>query len=763
MKKKKRIFAFLMSVVLTLSMFVQSAAASETAVDVNDMQQLVYQDEESVMPYRLYVPEDYDSEEEYPVVVFLHGAGERGNDNTAQLIHAIQNLFDTHNQMKDAVVIAPQCPFGKRWVETDWAQGSYDSDAVETTQLNTVMKILDAVQNEYSTDSDRIYAVGVSMGGFGTWNLLMNHSDVFAAGIPICGGADPAKADILKDVPIWTFHGTADSAVPYSGTEEMVNAIRAAGGQKIIFTSYSGADHNIWNTAAESFGLIDWLFSQRLSARQDEMTWKGAEAEWSMDEGAGTAVSDNENQYSGQMTGGVSWGEGVRGTGLVFDGSGYVDLGFSDLSRNWTVSAWVKRGETAGDNSVLLAGPNSELKIDQWENTGKVGFTECGVADYTFEYSAPIGEWVQLTFVSDDRGTSLYVNGEFAETNSARINGPAARIGANIQNNPNNLGYFCGALDELRIYDRSLTDDEITALYHTDTEQPVEPESVGKKTLEYFLNSAKKHVADGDTDNCVQSVKDLFTEAIAEGEAVLADEKATREEVMSAAAKLMKAIQALDMKAGDKIDLEMAVELGDTIDLEKYVEAGRAEFIEAQTEAKDVLADGDAMQGDVDSAWNVLVDAMNNLRLKANKDALEALLDEVSTLDLESYTEESVTAFRSALAAAQAVFADNTLAEADQQKVDDAVTALSSARDVLVLKEGETETQNPDNGKNSSTDAGNNENNRSNTGADENADGSSNASAKAAKTGDESSFIWLLLLAAAGAAIVVTVKRRCER
>ena len=277
---------------------------------------------------------------------------------------------------------------------------------------------------------------------------------------------------------------------------------------------------------------------------------------------------------------------------------------------------------------------------------------------------------------------------------------------------------------------------------------------VGKMTLEYFLNSAKEHVADGDTDGCVQSIKDLFTVAIAEGEAVMADENATREEVMSAAAKLMKAIQALDLKAGDKTDLEMAVELGDTIDLAKYVEAGQDEFMAALTAAKDVLADGDAMQEEVNNAWDVLVDAMNNLRLKANKEALEALLDEVNALDLELYTEESVTAFRSALEAARAVFADNMLAEADQQKVDDVVTALAGARDALVLKEGEN--------------AGSSKNNESSTDTDKNKNtgtaGNSGKTAvsKAAKTGDATAvWPWIFVMAtAAGCSATVFSKSR---
>ncbi len=309
-----------------------------------------------------------------------------------------------------------------------------------------------------------------------------------------------------------------------------------------------------------------------------------------------------------------------------------------------------------------------------------------------------------------------------------------------------------------------------------------EEQTVSKKTLEYFLNRAKEYQANGTVDSCVESVKKLFEEAVAEGEAVMADEHATRDEVMDASLKLMKAIHALDMKAADKTDLEMAVELGEMIDLSRYVEAGQQEFTDALTAAKEVLADGDALQGDADTAWNTLVAAMENLRLKADKDVLEALLDEAAGLDLSRYTEESVAVFRAALASAQAVFADGTLTEADQQKVDDAVNALKEAKAGLTaLNDGsgdgsgtgsgdaqepggsqDTDGQNSGSqntgGQNSADQGG------SKTGSGGNADKNSGDSAdKAAKTGDAAPVAgWILFAAVSGAAAfsVITGKRR---
>lgn len=268
---------------------------------------------------------------------------------------------------------------------------------------------------------------------------------------------------------------------------------------------------------------------------------------------------------------------------------------------------------------------------------------------------------------------------------------------------------------------------------------------VSKSNLEYWLNSAKTHVANGDTAGLVESVQQLFDDAIAQGEAVMAMENPTKDEVFNTTLKLMLAVQALDMKAGDKTDLEMALELADMIDPDKYTEDGQEIFLAAKEAAEAVMADGDAMQADVDSAWSALVDAMSALRLKADKAALEDLLDSVAGLDLSQYTEESAQAFSTALAAANAVLADITLTADDQQKVDDAVQTLAAAKEALVLKDdasagNEGGSQEPGSGDSNIGDgSGSSEsgNNAGGNNADTNAGGSSNGnSAKAAKTGD---------------------------
>ena len=285
---------------------------------------------------------------------------------------------------------------------------------------------------------------------------------------------------------------------------------------------------------------------------------------------------------------------------------------------------------------------------------------------------------------------------------------------------------------------------------------------ISKTTLEFYLNEAKAHQANGDVDDCVQSIKDLFAEAIAEGDAVMADDHATYEEVMNATFKLVQAIGALDMKAGDKADLEMALELAEMIDLDKYVDAGQQAFLDAKAAAEEVMADGDAMQADIDSAWQALTDAMLNLRMKADKSALEDLLNSVAGLDLSQYTDESVQVFRTALAAANAVMENITLTRDDQQTVDDAVQVLASAKDALVLK---ADASGGDSNNGGSQNQGSSSSGNADGSGSTNAGGSSAQNQSAAKTGDAAPIAGLaavVILAAvlAGGTVIIRRKHR---
>ena len=561
-----------------------------------------------------------------------------------------------------------------------------------------------------------------------------------------------------------------------------------AGGDRTAFFSGKMDEVSLYNTA-----LTDELVAENAESYLGQYDESRPIVYLDMNEVTDGKVTNRADGKTFDFNGAVEQVEADNGIkGLKFDGSSnYINLGNEyQVDGEFTVAAWVNVA-TTGDNrnhkifgrgyttssagefyvAIRNEGYNIDIKNPDGANGGSL-------YDFTNVSYVPVNTWTQITVTCDGNTIRVYNNGVLHDVTGSASgldlagNMKDLLVGAGWNSSGTGLQWdhiFNGAMDEVYLYDVALTEAEIQELQTPQT--PQEPEEVSKATLEYFLNSAKAHVENGDADNCVESVQKLFEEAIAEGETVMADENATRDEVMNASMKLIKAIHALNMKTADKTDLEMAVELGGMIDLSKYVEAGQKEFTDALAAAKEVLADGDALQGDVDSAWNALVTAMENLRLKADKDALEDLLNEAAGLDLSRYTEESAAAFRTALASAQAVFADETLSEADQQKVDDAAAALKEAKDGLAAKadgtgDGNEGVQNPDNGNqggNNNNGTSGNDGNISGTGnADQNNGNtnSGNSVNKAAKTGDTAPVMGLVILVLVSGAAVLAVSRR---
>ena len=283
-------------------------------------------------------------------------------------------------------------------------------------------------------------------------------------------------------------------------------------------------------------------------------------------------------------------------------------------------------------------------------------------------------------------------------------------------------------------------------------------EEVSKNTLKRFLDKAQGYVDDGTVAGLKESVQKLFAEAIEEGNAVYANPNATKDEVMNAAFKLMKAIHALDFVAADKTDLEMAIDLAEMIDLADYVTAGQEEFKAALKEAQDVFNDGDAFQEDVDKAYNNLLDTMVNLRLKADKSILDELLKEFADVDLDKYTEESAAVYKAALAAANDVMANDELSEDDQAVVDKAAKELQDAYDALQLKSDNNNSGNTGDDNNSGNTG--DDNNSGNTGNNNNG-GKVSSGSDAPKTGDAADFApWAVCLVLAAGASVVTLKTK---
>lgn len=220
------------------------------------------------LPYRLYVPERYNPEEKYPVLLLLHGLGECGADNEAQFRNGFPQLFrNSDSPVYGAIVIAPQCDRDCLWVDPNLASipcGPYTLDGQnESRSLIAVNAILDEIMEKYSCDEDRVYVAGISLGAYGTWDLLLRHTDRFAAAMPVCGAGDYKNADRAANIPVRVYHGNADRSVSVEGSRLMVNALRAAGNERVHYTEYEGRDHDIWNDAYGDPDAPAWIFAQR--------------------------------------------------------------------------------------------------------------------------------------------------------------------------------------------------------------------------------------------------------------------------------------------------------------------------------------------------------------------------------------------------------------------------------------------------------------------------------------------------------------------
>ena len=223
----------------------------------------VYQSPDGqTLPYRLLAPDT--SSGKVPLVIFLHGAGERGTDNLAQLKHGASLFVKKDVQEKfPCYVLAPQCPEEQRWVEWDWTLPYVKQPAEPSAPLKLVIAVMETLLKERpDIDQDRIYVTGLSMGGYGTWDLATRLPERFAAIAPVCGGGDPDKAGAIAKLPVWTFHGDADPVVKVELTRRMVSAVQKAGGQP-LYSEYPAVTHDSWSNAYSEPQLLPWMFAQK--------------------------------------------------------------------------------------------------------------------------------------------------------------------------------------------------------------------------------------------------------------------------------------------------------------------------------------------------------------------------------------------------------------------------------------------------------------------------------------------------------------------
>lgn len=223
------------------------------------------------LPYRVYYPTGYNKEDDrtYPMYFFLHGHGECGTNNEFQIrvLQKPNELIDRIVERDDCIIVAPQCPcehIKHEWVSVHhvWNTGSREKlDDEPTVAMAAANELLHLYIKNKKVDKNRIYAGGISMGGYGMWELVTRNPDVFAAAVPVCGAGFPSYAEKLKGMSFWIFHGLCDATVPPTGAFEMEKALKEVGAD-VRATYYEKVGHDSWIPAYKEPDLTDWLFSK---------------------------------------------------------------------------------------------------------------------------------------------------------------------------------------------------------------------------------------------------------------------------------------------------------------------------------------------------------------------------------------------------------------------------------------------------------------------------------------------------------------------
>lgn len=270
-------FWIYLAAMILLSVLVLSCRTKENKSDTEDGESKVYgvfvkkvfQAREGTLNYRILYPTGFEADKKYPLLLFLHGAGERGSDNKAQLKHGgelIRKEMERHN----SIAIFPQCPTEDYWIEL--VDSEIRPDGVRnfvpdvqnppSAALDKVMQLIESYLQESYIDKSRIYVSGLSMGGMGTFDLCWRMPKTFAAANAICGAGAPEKAKDFAGLPIRIFHGTEDKVVSVEESLEMIEALREAGGNPQSFI-YPEVKHNSWDNAFAEPDFIAWLFEHQ--------------------------------------------------------------------------------------------------------------------------------------------------------------------------------------------------------------------------------------------------------------------------------------------------------------------------------------------------------------------------------------------------------------------------------------------------------------------------------------------------------------------
>ena len=240
-------------------------AKSLAALNVKFSKEVFVSPSSGKLKYRKLSPTNAGGRRSLPLVVFLHGSGERGDDNVSQLKHGLDYLASPEGMQKfPATIIAPQCPKDMRWsnlLPEGAEEGKLSPQPTEPMRL--ILELINELQITDNIDNDRVYVTGLSMGGFGTFDIIARHPAVFAAAVPLCGAGDtdPNVINRIKKTPMWIIHGQEDTAVEVRHSRSMAKALREAGGSP-RYSELAGFGHNIWDAAYSDKELYKWLFNQ---------------------------------------------------------------------------------------------------------------------------------------------------------------------------------------------------------------------------------------------------------------------------------------------------------------------------------------------------------------------------------------------------------------------------------------------------------------------------------------------------------------------
>lgn len=234
----------ILSLIISFGLVYSCTSATGKEIKLEEFEKIRV--ESSELAYFLYLPVEYSkTKKPWPLLFFLHGAGERGSDLNLILKHGPPKLIESSSFREPFIVLAPQCPEDIWWPD----------------KVEELKKLLDEILINYRVDKSRVYLTGLSMGGYGTWAFAKKYPDTFAAIAPICGGGKVKNMCLLKDMPVWAFHGAKDTVVPMKESEILISTLEQCGSKKIKYTIYPDATHNSWSKTYSNPDLYTWFLT----------------------------------------------------------------------------------------------------------------------------------------------------------------------------------------------------------------------------------------------------------------------------------------------------------------------------------------------------------------------------------------------------------------------------------------------------------------------------------------------------------------------